>query len=98
MTLPKREHFVPAFTGAASIRHRARSSGTVRIGEVEFEQATGIGHLRHDFADLADGDLIEVTAGEWPGMVFRVVEALRGDQQTARRFPVEETSRPQEWQ
>ena len=63
---------------------------TVSVGGVEFQQATGVGHLPWDLTDLADGDLLEVTAGEWSGSVYRVVEAVKGDQKTARRVPVEE--------
>lgn len=69
----------------------------VTIGGVTFEQATGVGHFPADTADLSDGDLIEVTSGEWTGDVFRIVAAIRYDQKTARRLPIVEESRPEEW-
>ena len=71
-------------------------SRTVTIGGVEFSQATAVGHLPAG-TDLADGDLLDITVGEWAGSVFRVVEAVKGDQQTARRVPVVEVPRPEEW-
>lgn len=73
------------------------STHTVTIGGVEFQEATGRGDMPADTDDLADGDLIEVTAGEWVGTVLRIVEAVKGDQRTARRVPVAETTRPEEW-
>lgn len=72
-------------------------SRTVTVGGVEYQQATGVGHLPHDTTDLADDDFIEVTAGEWTGSVYRIIEATKKDQATARRVPVVEESRPGEW-
>lgn len=69
----------------------------VTIGGVEFQQATGVGKFRHDLTDLADGDFIDITDGEWAGTVLRVVEAVKKDQATARRVPVEGVERPAEW-
>ena len=69
----------------------------VSIGGVDFQEATGRGDFPWDTFDLADGDLIEITAGEWEGSVYRIVEAVKGDQRTARRVPVVETVRPEEW-
>ena len=69
----------------------------VTIGGVDFQEATARGDFPWDTSDLRDGDLVEVTAGEWAGSVFRVVEAVKGDQRTARRVPVAEVSRPGEW-
>lgn len=70
---------------------------TVTIGGVEFQEATGRADFPHDATDLADGDLVEITAGEWAGTVLSIVEAVKGDQRTARRVPVVEVSRPEEW-
>lgn len=72
-------------------------SRTVTVAGVTYEQATGVGVLPHDTQDLADNDLIEVTAGEWPGLVLRVVEAVKVDRQPTRRVPVVEVARPEEW-
>ena len=72
------------------------STKTVTIGGVDFQEATAVGHLPAG-TDLADGDLLDITGGEWAGSVFRVVEAVKGDQQTARRVPVVEVPRPEEW-
>ncbi len=70
-------------------------SRSVTIGGVTYEKATAVGHLPADTTNLRDGDLIEVTAGEWAGSVFRIVEAVKKDQATARRVPVEEVARPE---
>ncbi len=72
-------------------------SNGVTIGGVTFEEATGVGHFPATATDLADGDLIEVTVGEWAGDVWRIVAAIRYDQKTARRVPIVEAARPEEW-
>lgn len=72
-------------------------SRTESVAGVEFETATALGHLPVATTDLADGDLIEITSGEWPGTVWRVVKAVVGDQKTARRVPIEGVRRPEEW-
>lgn len=72
-------------------------SRTVTIGGVEYQQATAVGHMPAGTVDLADDDLLEITAGEWAGTVVRIVEAVKGDQKTARRVPVVEETRPTEW-
>lgn len=69
----------------------------VRIGGVEFSAATAEGDMPWNTMDLADDDLIDITAGEWSGEVLRIIEAVKGDQQTARRVPVESVARPSEW-
>ena len=80
-----------------------RLSGTdggtrrVTIGGVDFQDATAVGHMPASTIDLADDDLIEVISGEWPGTVWRVVEAVKKDQATARRVPITEAPRPEEW-
>jgi hypothetical protein len=73
------------------------SSRGVTIGGVTFEDATGIGHTPATTADLENDDLIEVVSGEWAGDVYRVVAAVRYDQKTARRVPIVEEPRPEEW-
>lgn len=75
------------------------SSGTRTESTVggELQTALRVAHLEHDTANLADGDLIDVTAGEVAGTVWRIVEAEFADQQTARRIPVESVQRPAEW-
>lgn len=78
-------------------RLKGGANKAVTIGGVEFSEATGEGNLPAAWTDLADSDLLEITAGEWVGSVFRVVEAVKGDQQTARRVPVVEVPRPEEW-
>ena len=81
---------------AVPFRLQGGSTKAVTVGGVEFQEATAIGHLPAG-TDLADGDLLDITVGEWAGSVFRVVEAVKGDQQTARRVPVVEVPRPEEW-
>ena len=74
------------------------SSGTrtIDIGGAELQLAVRTGHFPVA-ADLRDGDLIEVTAGENTGTVWRVVEGDWADQQTARRVPLIAVERPEEW-
>lgn len=72
-------------------------SHTVTIGGVTYEQATAVGHFPALTADLEDGDFIDVAAGEWLGAVFSIVAAVKADQKTARRVPIEEQARPEEW-
>lgn len=72
-------------------------SRAVTIGGVTFQEATGVGSFPWDTFDLADDDFVEVMSGEWAGTVVRVVEATKKDQATARRVPVVEVPRPEEW-
>lgn len=69
----------------------------VTVGGVTFQEATARGDMPWDTTDLADGDYLDVISGEWAESVFRVVEAVKGDQRTARRVPVAEVPRPGEW-
>ena len=78
-------------------RLKGGRSRTVTIGGVEFEEATAEGHLPSDTLDVEDGDLLNLTEGEWAGTAWRVIEAVKGDQRTARRLPIVEVPRPQEW-
>jgi hypothetical protein len=72
-------------------------SHVVNVGGVDYEQATAVGQFPATTDDLADGDFIEVTSGEWAGSVFSIVAAITADQKTARRVPIREEQRPQEW-
>lgn len=72
-------------------------SRSVTVGGVTFDEATAVGHFTAATADLADEDYIDIASGEWAGSVFRIVEAVKGDQRTARRVPTAETPRPEEW-
>ena len=72
-------------------------SREVTIGGTTFNQATAVGSFTWDTADLRDNDYIDITAGEWAGSVYSIVEAVKGDQKTARRVPVVEVPRPEEW-
>lgn len=69
----------------------------VRIGGVTFEDATGVGNFPHPSELLRDGDVFEVTSGEWAGDFYRIVAAIRYDQHTARRLPIQETAKPDGW-
>ena len=69
----------------------------VTVGGVDFQEATARGDFPWDTFDLADDDLVEIVEGEWADSVFRIVEAVKGDQRTARRVPVVEVPRPEEW-
>lgn len=72
-------------------------SRIVTSGGVETTVAVRVGHLPASTADLQDGDLIDITAGENVGVVLHIVEATWQDQATARRVPVYEVARPSEW-
>lgn len=78
-------------------RLKAGRSRTVTIGGVTFEEATAEAHLPASVSDVTDGDMLEVTDGDWTGSVWRVVEAVKGDQAVVRRLPVLEVPRPADW-
>lgn len=86
---------LPFRTGAGSSGDGG--SRGVTIGGVTFEDATAVGHFPATTADLRDDDFIDVVSGEWVGSVFRIVAAIAYDQKTARRLPIVEESRPEEW-
>ena len=72
----------------------------ITVAGLMFEEATGVGHVPYDADDrlsdtLAANDLLDVT-GETSG-VWRVVAPLAYDQKTARRMPIAEVPRPEEW-
>ncbi len=69
----------------------------VTVGGVTFQEATARGDMPWDTTDLEDNDLLDIVVGENVGTVVRVVEAVKGDQRTARRVPVAEVPRPGEW-
>lgn len=75
------------------------SSGTRTddVGGVEVQVATRVGHFPHTVTTLKDSDLIDVTAGENAGTVWRIIEAEFQDQATARRVPIMSVTRPTEW-
>lgn len=73
------------------------ASRSVDAGDVEVEQSTPRMDFPFDTDDLQDGDLIDLTAGEYSGSVYSIVEAVKGDQRSARRVPVIEAGRPTEW-
>lgn len=72
-------------------------SSSTSPGDVEVEISTAQGHFPHNTTNLADGDLIEITSGEWVDSVWRIVKATTADQKTARRVPIESAQRPTEW-
>lgn len=70
---------------------------TVTIGESEVRIAVRVGHFPASTSDLTDLDYVEITSGENAGAVLCVAEATWQDQATARRVPVFEVQRPEEW-
>ncbi len=70
---------------------------TINIGGVEFEEATAEGHMPAATRDLRDGDHLLIRSGEWSDTAWRIVEAAKGDQMTARRMPIVEVDPPKEW-
>lgn len=81
-----------AGTAANSAPHR-----TLNIGGAEVSVSVRVLHFPAATADLRDGDLAEITAGENAGAVYWLTEADWQDQATARRVPAVATQRPQEW-
>lgn len=69
----------------------------VSVGGVRFEDATGVGHFPHPSPLLRDGDIVEITSGDWVGDFYTIVAAIRYDQQTSRRVPLREAKRPEGW-
>lgn len=69
----------------------------VRIGDVVFQGATSVGHVPAATRDLEDDDFVEITSGEAAGRVLRIEKATLLDQKTARRFPLADVQRPEEW-
>lgn len=67
------------------------------VGESETQVAVRVASFPAGTDDIADGDLIEVTSGECVGLVLRILESTPQDQATARRVPVVEEQRPEEW-
>lgn len=75
-----------------------KGARAVTIGGVTFEEATARGDMpAATTTNLADDDVIALTAGEWAGSFWRIVEAVKGDQQTARRVPIVEVPQPEGW-
>ena len=74
-------------------------SGTrsVKVGTTDMQLAIRNGHFPAPTDLLRDGDLIEVSAGENASLVLRILEAAWQDQATARRVPVVQIQRPEEW-
>jgi hypothetical protein len=70
---------------------------TTSIGGAEVQLASRVLSVPADTTGLTDGDLVEMTGGENTGLVLRVLEVAFQDQATARRLPVVETQRPEEW-
>lgn len=73
------------------------SSTPDNTADLDVARSSMVGHFPHA-TELRDGDLIDVTAGESEGLVFRVVEADQGDQRTACRVRIIQTERPAEWE
>lgn len=72
-------------------------SRSVVVGDVELALAVRVASFPYDTANLRDGDVVEVTAGENAGAFLRIVEASWQDQATARRVPVIEAQKPEGW-
>jgi hypothetical protein len=79
-------------TAANSAPYKTETPGG---GTVNY--AARVAHFPVSQSDLANDDLIEITAGENAGTIWRVIEATWQDQATARRVPVEQVKRPTEW-
>ncbi|TQK73366.1 hypothetical protein FBY23_5198 [Nocardioides sp. SLBN-35] len=81
----------------AGSRGGTASSRVRDLAGAEIQSPVREAHVPEATDDLADGDLIEITAGENTGVVLRIVEATWQDQATARRLPVVGEARPKEW-
>lgn len=73
------------------------TSTTQRTGDVATDAAVRTGKFPHDFEDLADHDLVEITCGESAGKVFKILDSTWKDRATARRVKIVEHPRPAEW-
>lgn len=93
------EVWATVYTGPVRIAGAARGASPVTGRD---NRAVEVNHAHRDASlplgtAVADGDLIEITAGDTTGLVFRIVEAAGKDQATALRVPVEAVERPPEW-
>lgn len=79
-----------ANSGSSGTRVESTPGGEMRVG-------MRTAHFPASVANLAEGDLIDITAGENTGTAWKILEADFADQQTARRLPVESVQRPSEW-
>lgn len=85
------EEWATVHTGPMRLAGAERGASTSRTittpgGEVQL--AVRIAHFPIGTTPFEDGDLIEITAGQNVGTLWRVVEGDRADQQTAYRVPV----------
>lgn len=71
-------------------------SRSATVGGVEVDLAVRVAHFPASTVGLEDGDIVQVTAGEFTGFL-RIVEASWQDQATARRVPVVEAQEPEGW-
>lgn len=95
---------VPAWTDVysgpvriAGAERGSSGSRTVTVGDTAVSLATRSAHFPAATTGLRDDDLIDVTGGECAGLALRIVEASWHDQATARRLPVVQVQRPEEW-
>lgn len=88
------ESAVPMRLGGAD--RGASGSRTVATPGGDVETAVRVASFPHG-KRYADGDFIDITAGENAGLVLRIVDATSKDQATAYRVPVVEERRPEEW-
>lgn len=78
------------------IRGQSQSRRT-EVAGTQYETAMRTANFPATTADLQDSDLVDIISGENAGVVLRIVEANWQDQATARRVPVVEALRPEEW-
>lgn len=69
----------------------------IRPADIEAHIGNRTLKLPFDTADLADNDLVEITAGDNTGVVLRLLEVSGVDQVTALRVPAVTAQRPREW-
>lgn len=87
------------YTGKCRVRGGRSGTGYRVETTPAGERAVGAPeiHLPWDTAGVSDGDLVEITAGDRAGTVWRVLNSDAADQQTAYRLPAEGMHRPEEW-
>lgn len=87
------------YTGKCRVRGGRTGTGYRVQTTPAGDRAVGVPeiHLPCDTTGVSGGDLIEITAGERAGTVWRVLNADAADQQSAYRLPTEGTARPKEW-
>lgn len=72
-------------------------SRSVTVGNTTTQVAVRTGNFPTDTEGIRDGDVVEITAGEYAGRFLTIVDSLGKDQATALRLPVVQIPKPDGW-